>query len=373
MLVVPFAFMFGWYWQQRRWRLKVAVVATTPLILAILTQYLYQQYLASASGITRAQEHYNSRFVLFFLNLLRGEEGMPQHVASNFLIMTGYLGLFAAPWFVWWSIPSWSRNRLIACLLAVTLLVIITLMIGWYPPYFENNTIDAAGIGPFTLYDALPREIVALERQSGFIWPLAAVVASIGIVAIVILIAISVKRVAQFRADDGQFIFLLTVVVAYATPFLITDFFDRYLLFLLPFLIPLWSKLWPQNRNKKLFDILGYDALNWIAAVLIISSIATHDYFAWNRARWVAIRFAEDLGATPETLDGGFEYNGFYRFEESKGEGTPGKSFWWVLDDEYIVTFSQVPGYRLIKSFPVDRCSSRSPAQIFLLHRKTVD
>jgi len=372
-LVIPFAFMVGWYWQQRRWRVNVVFVGIMPLILAMLTQYVYQQYLAIGSGITSAQEHYNSRFLLFFFKLLRGEEGMTQHVASNFLVMTGYLGLFMAPWFVWWGIPSGSRNRLVACLLAVALLGTFTLIVGWYPPYFENNTIDAAGIGPFTLYDALPRELAALERQPGFIWPLAAVVASIGIVAIVILAAASVKRVVQFRAADGQIVFLLTVIVSYATPFLITDFFDRYLLFLVPFLIPLWSKLWPQDRTKRLFGILGYGALSWIATVLIISSMATHDYFAWNQARWEAIRFAEDLGATPETLDGGFEYNGFYRFEESKDERTPGKSFWWVLDDEYIVTFSQVPGYRLIKRFPVNRYSGRTPPQIFLLHRSTTD
>jgi hypothetical protein len=96
---------------------------------------------------------------------------------------------------------------------------------------------------------------------------------------------------------------------------------------------------------------------------------ATHDYFAWNRARWDAIHAAERLGATPDTLDGGFEYNAYYRFEHKPRVTGAGKRWWWVADDRYVVAFSVAPGFVERSRFDVDRWLARTPPAIFLLER----
>ena len=183
----------------------------------------------------------------------------------------------------------------------------------------------------------------------------------------------SIKQLLQGRKHtDAGMIFTMAVIAAYAVPFLITAFFDRYLLFILPFVLLLWSQIWPRMGNQNISKLQQTLALAWITVVLILSSIATHDYFAWNRARWDAIRYAESIGASPETMDGGFEYNGYYRFEQRPRISVSGKSFWWVKDDEFAVTFSEVPGYELLRSFPVNRYSDRTQPAILLMHRKEV-
>jgi hypothetical protein len=245
------------------------------------------------------------------------------------------------------------------------------LITSWLPPYLAYNTIDASGIGPFTVYDGWRRGFVGQQTQAGLIWPLAGLVAALGISAVVILAIKSIMQLIRGRNHaDAPMVFTMAVIAIYAAPFLVTAFFDRYLLFILPFVILLWSQVWPREENQKIFKFQRPLALAWTAAVLILSSIATHDYFAWNRARWDAIRYAESIGATPETMDGGFEYNGYYRFEEQPRIMVSGKSFWWVKDDEFIVAFSEVPGYGILRSFPVKRYSNRTPPKILLMRRK---
>ena len=159
---------------------------------------------------------------------------------------------------------------------------------------------------------------------------------------------------------------MATILAAYLGPFIVTDYIDRYLLFALPFLFALWARTWfhsepePQRLSGRMRRA---GAVIWIIAALRISAAATRDYFSWNRARWDAIHAAERLGATPDTLDGGFEYNGYRRFEEKPQLHVLGKSWWWVEDDRYVVAFSPLPGYEEIETVRVPHWLSRSPAQ----------
>ena len=100
---------------------------------------------------------------------------------------------------------------------------------------------------------------------------------------------------------------------------------------------------------------------------LVLGVAATHDYFAWNRARWDAIHAAERLGATPNTLDGGYEYNAYHRFEIKPRITGSSKSWWWIADDRYVVAFSVPPGFVELARFDVDRWLARTPPAIYLL------
>lgn len=371
LLVIPIAFMLAWFWEHRRWTPWVVFLGLMPLVATITTELLYFQYLSAGPGVPNAQRISNDRILPLLFQALFGENDRRQAVLINIITMIGYLGLFIAAWAAWWGAraDNW-KSRLYWTVLLI-FVGVGTLGTGWIPPYLDNNTIDAAGIGPFTVYDGLPRELVLQNRQAGFIWPLAGVVAVFGISAVVVLIFKSIAQILRGRNHaDSQIVFTLAVIIAYVVPFLITAFFDRYLLFILPFVLLLWSQVMPRMEKQNASKFKQPLALIWTGVVLILSSIATHDYFAWNRARWAAIRYAESIGANPETLDGGFEYNGYYRFEQQPRKRIKGKSFWWVKDDEYAVTFSKIPGYKLVREFPVDRYSNRTQPVIRLMHRK---
>jgi len=49
---------------------------------------------------------------------------------------------------------------------------------------------------------------------------------------------------------------------------------------------------------------------------------------------------------------------------------TPGKSWWWVKDDRYMVAFGPVAGYRQAAWWPARRWLPRSPAGVALLERR---
>jgi len=53
-----------------------------------------------------------------------------------------------------------------------------------------------------------------------------------------------------------------------------------------------------------------------------------------------------------ERLDGGFEFNGLYTYSEDYVR-TPNKSPWWVKDDEYVISFDVLPGYDVLRVYPV--------------------
>jgi hypothetical protein len=141
--------------------------------------------------------------------------------------------------------------------------------------------------------------------------------------------------------------------------------FDRYLLPLgvvTPLLLA--SSAGRGARRPALLAAAG--AL--LLALAAFSVAATHDYFAWNRARWDALRELKSQGIAPASIDGGFEFNGPHLYSEDF-QKVPGKSWWWVRDDEYIVAFSRIPGYRVVNSHRWDRWLFRRPGLIYTLRR----
>jgi hypothetical protein len=281
--------------------------------------------------------------------------------------MTGYLGLLFAGWAAWWGMGGATRATRAVVVYGGIALAVVALAFAWLPPYREHFVIDAAGIGPFTLYDGVPRDLAPFDRSPGALWRIAGVGAAFGVAAWIALVVVNLLHMfREGRRAARERVFMLAVIVAYLGPLAVSDYFDRYLLFVLPFAFALSAATWPEIDAANTRVRHGV-ALVWIVAMLTTSSIATHDYFAWNRARWEAIRVAESLGATPDTLDGGYEYNGF-RSDETRTR-TAGKSWWWVKDDRYIVAFSPLPGYHEVRTLHVPRWRSRSPDEIRLLLR----
>jgi len=369
LLVIPFAFMLAWFWRHHQWNFRVLALGIMPLVLTFSAQLLYSAYLISGPGVPNAQDKTYGRLLPLFMKVVNGEDGMREFFVFNITTMAAYLGLFLVPWFAWWGIRRghgivrWLMPGL-AAVLAVTCLAL-----GWLPPYVDNNVIDAAGIGPYTLYDGVPRDLAGFDRSPGIIWRLAAIGAALGAVGLLAIVASGAARIARGREHiDASIVFLAAISFLYPAPFLLTGYIDRYFLFLLPFFILLWARLWPHRDRLVNSPVQRSIALGWLAVVIVLSSVGTHDYFAWNKARWKAIRHAESLGATPENLDGGFEYNGYYYFEHMR-KRKKGKSWWWVKDDEYVVAFGEVPGYDLVETFEVSRLSQRTQPRIVLLRR----
>jgi len=153
--------------------------------------------------------------------------------------------------------------------------------------------------------------------------------------------------------DVPFFLFLLMCTGLYLVPMLLTNWYDRYLLPVLPLLLAMLC----MNRTIALAPG-AFRVLKATAACLILlgtgalSLFGTADYLAWNRARWMALADLVNSGeATPQQIDGGLEFNGVYTLTPDY-QASPGKSWWWVNDDLYVIAFAPLPDRQLVKAYP---------------------
>jgi len=83
----------------------------------------------------------------------------------------------------------------------------------------------------------------------------------------------------------------------------------------------------------------------------IYSIFSTRDYLEWNRTRWKALDFLlVNQHVSPKEIDGGFEFNGLNLYSKDY-ICKPEKSWWWVENDKYIVTFGDIPEYSIILEY----------------------
>jgi len=135
---------------------------------------------------------------------------------------------------------------------------------------------------------------------------------------------------------------MLVFVSAYAASLLLVGFslhmplFDRYLFLFVPAILVLVvtketrSGYMPERRWR------GALSLMLVLVYATVAVAATHDYLAWNRARWMATRTLMEAGVSPHQIDGGYEFNGWY-LSDPNYQREPNKSYWWVDDDEYVI------------------------------------
>ena len=370
-LIVPAAFTLGWICSRDMRSARSWSVALAPLLVTIGTQELYHGYLASGPGIPEASITTLGRIWPMTRDLLTAHDGSVAWFATNLAQMSGYLGIFI----VFPAAAGFFDRPTLAWAVFAAAIFAATLSLGWLPPYRDNNVLDVAGIGPFTIGNGM-EHAAPIDRSRGSSWILAGLLASIGIAILVATIVRTVRMLGQCcRRRRAVLIFLSTLVLMYLIPLAITDYSDRYFLFVFPFLLA-WHFVASGRRSGfELPRARLVFALVPVLAIGLLSAMAVHDYFAWNRARWADIAYAEErLGANALTMDGGFEYNGYHNFEaRAKLPHQAGKSWWWVEDDKYLVSFEQKAGYRPIRSEIVDGYFSCTPRLVFLEQRLRED
>ena len=177
---------------------------------------------------------------------------------------------------------------------------------------------------------------------------------------------------AQLHRPSHAFILYAFVMLAAGSLLHVAFYFDRYLLPVLPFAI---AAAFICIRTERISRIA------W-AAVLVLGWWAvagTHDYMEWNRARYDAIAALESKGTGVREIDGGVEHNAWRLAGElgtwpTKDEARPGqpatrKSWWWVVDDRFIISFRALPGYDVRESIAYPRWLVPGTGSVLVLER----
>ena len=308
---------------------------------------------------------------------LRGNPpALLRFLSGNLLLALLYCGLFLAPlalrlapvWRRRWTRPAWNDALSLATLATAAL----TLWSWGRHMPLRGNVLITSGVGPVTLHDWY---ILGLPHDGPLpaaFWIAVTGVALLGAALLAAQLGAAAAAVwrpagAAERAQRGARALLLLAAAGYLSVVILVSPFDRYYLPLVAMLAPLLAAPGAAAAGAGRAPRLAAAAL--LLALAGFSIAATHDYLAWNRARWQGLRQLTEVdGISPRRIDGGAEFNGLHLFAPDYRK-QPKKSWWWVADDEYMLGMGPLPGYALLRRYPYARWLPPGEAEIQVLRR----
>jgi 4-amino-4-deoxy-L-arabinose transferase-like glycosyltransferase len=247
-------------------------------------------------------------------------------------------------------------------------------------PYLPNLVYDF-GVGALTLRDTLflgmppPLTLGALFRV-----PLT-VVATVTSAAV---LACWSRTLLGVRRVEAAVVALALALLSAGSLLHTHYYFDRYLLPILALAAAATAgaiaEIGRQRQPPRPNGPIGMTAVLALALMGWFSVAGTHDYLAWNRARHALLdELVTGEGVTPTRIDGGMEFNAWHFAKASGyaptdsevkiGADPTAKSWWWVVDDEYVVSMRPLPGYELHSSRLYDTWLVPGRASMVMLRR----
>jgi hypothetical protein len=162
--------------------------------------------------------------------------------------------------------------------------------------------------------------------------------------------------------------FFLSYIVLVA----FTGLIDRYILPAAPALTVLLVMAAAGEDRTKPWLPLPFRAFSIILLTVLscLSAATTHDYFVVNRARWQALNHAtEVLKVTPESIEGGWEFNGWVAYANETHKPVTGGALTMKHGEKYAVTLSPASGYKTAGEWTFDRWLPPAKGKIYLLQQ----
>jgi hypothetical protein len=198
---------------------------------------------------------------------------------------------------------------------------------------FVGNIFYHVGAGPIILTGFDTNNLNTMGIAAKILWILLNFIGGFSFLASTIMIFSNQTKKINLSCK----VFLLLLVL-YLLPLCFNYVNDRYLFYLLPFYFIAFIDSANVNFNKLYFFIL-------FIPLLYFSVVSTHDYLEINRSRKNATEYLLNKNITANKIDGGFEFNAWY-FAGSRNYNPHHKGrWWWVQDDEYIISPFVYDGY----------------------------
>jgi hypothetical protein len=350
-------------------RVVVLAVATTGLGLAI--HLFYQRWLVVTGRVgmlisVSPQDFIPDDAVIFVVSVL-----------LNLSLIFAYLGLFFLPFLLSYrraAVAIALRRPMRAGIFALTLGALVCLYLAHTSVPFIGNVLMPWGLGPLTVRDLflLPEHAPVVPTAVTWVWRVLTV---FGLIAGYVLtqgcvpplaravVSIRIRGIGQPQAER---VFLGTLAATYLGLILLQAYvpqgnlFDRYLLPLIPLAFASFALTAAREHPKELVSgVASYwpkvAIVGVLGAMAAFSVSATHDYLEWNRVRWRALAdLVEVDGVAPSRIDGGYEFNGTFTYTPHYVK-VPGKSWWWVKNADYVISGGLLPGYRVVRRYPIAR------------------
>lgn len=272
------------------------------LLIPFVGMTIFYLWVWKGHGLTSQFINIGSGYMANFLNRWK----VPLALLRDTIVYFHYIGLFVVPIIgglllnLKWARVKTSlfRNFIIGIFLFG--LVYCIKIVPLFPSI--GNIVNNFGVGPILVYGG--ERLVVKEIAFWKIITWCGIIGEMSVFSI--LTILFVKKKAHlvwipYLIIGGYLLFLFFM------PFIL----DRYFLFLLPWVIILLMEM---EREWNFFRGGIYPTL--LVPFIFFSVISTHDYLAWNRARWEGINNLLKKKVSPEQIEGGFEYDmwNFYRF-----------------------------------------------------------
>ncbi len=374
-LIIPVSFAIAYGFKHRlRWRSWVMGILAVAVVFGALGAY---EYWLDITGKTPMNYRISDGIVLAKL-----QEGPHAWLAAadTAVACFVYLGLFLLP-FLLWRFPKlkWRGVHIVPVILLLGWTLVVTAILMYQdrlmPLRMRGSLFYDCGLGPPALRDVFLLHRPHLPRAPEAVMILLTACGALGggLLLKTIWQSGSKALTAWFgkRQETSQAwvsVMALSALILYLTPMAILLPFDRYLIFCVPLLLILLIRILPAPVIS-LGGMRGWLAAGWLIVFAVFAVGGTHDYYAWNRARWQA---AHDLmnhyNIPPEKIDGGGEFNGLYCYDPSYSSDNT-KSWWWVQDDQYILSFGPIRHYSEFMRYYYSRWIPPSAAWVYVQRR----
>jgi hypothetical protein len=323
------------------------------------TLFLYNYFMKQHGMLP---SNYGSKLDLVFSNLSHFDLRMFRNSVGYIFVFFTYMGLFLSPLLTLYQWSKLSKRMWVSITIYTILISGALIIMGKALPSIDNIFVDF-GVGPSTLLDH-PGGFRSIPGGNAPILLRWAITLSGTFFGSILLIS-SFEWLKKFRSAAMNFpkTFSFLFVFLYIAPFIVTGYYDRYLIILLPaaFIIladniALKSSIWSKGMM-----------LSTLLIFMAFSVFATHDLLSWNRVRWAVIDSLLEKKIPLTQIEGGVEFDGFYHFTDDDPE-------WWKgITPTYKVTFVPLDNYTTLSVHPYKKWMPGKQGNIFLSKIKEVD
>jgi hypothetical protein len=367
-LLLAFSFALTWFIKFRNSRAALAALA---IVLIPTATYLLYGYWLKEQNMYPVL--YDDGFKRIKFNLLNPDYSPFSYLSKQVLHIILTVGFFISPIILLLRQKLLHREGKLFYYYVFGLLCVAAYFIakGRLVPYM-GNVMNPYGVGVVALRDVFILKLKTLPQLPITLRTVLSIAAAMGMGLLTFLIVrLFRKPVLKSLMDDPIMILLLVFTVTYIGIIIGGAPFDRYHLPAVPIVGLLLIRTYQQfvllNRQR----LVAFFTV--IALFGFFSISQTHNYFSWNRARWKALDYlTKEQGIDPKQIDGGFEFNGYklYRPGELPLFEQPAlKSWWWVEDDQYVMSFGPIEGYNILKEYEYDKFLTRSTGRVYILQR----
>lgn len=372
-IVILLAFAIA-YVVKRGPRFRTIAVAIIPLLIGALLHFGFQAWLHQ-SGRTPAVGEPP------LLATVAGNLNLAFRIPLRLFVFFAYTAMFSLPilavasWRTWRRSDTTERRMLLAVFGAALVWSVIGMTAFGRPMPFIDNVLYGFGMGPLTLTDTyfLNQNFPDVPAWLAAFWYAATFASILGIALLACMVAYGLRGARGHLLVSPSAPAMIIIVcsgVAYMLlgALALQFFYDRYILFLLLTTVIFIGSLAAETPS----DGLSKNGSVLLALVLTLQAafavVATRDYIEWNRKRWAATSTLIAAGVPRTSIDGGYEFNGWFGYDPNY-RIKRGKSPWWVTDDEYVIASGPVAGYSVFRAYPFRRLLTGRQSEILVLRR----